>query len=134
MNIKSQQPLVSIVSVNYDQPEVTCEMLASLEKVTYPNFETLIVDNASPTKSPNIIKENITIVKYAYSRTKVYLAILGISWFWFIGAAILAQIPLLTKDILGADESVATLFLAVFSIGVGVGSFLCSKRRCNWFV
>lgn len=81
--------------------------------------------------NPNIIKENITIVKYAYSRTKVYLAILGISWFWFIGAAILAQIPLLTKDILGADESVATLFLAVFSIGVGVGSFLCSKILAN---
>jgi hypothetical protein len=33
--IKYQQPMVSIVSVNYDQPIVTCEMLASLRKVTY---------------------------------------------------------------------------------------------------
>ncbi|MEZ7498475.1 glycosyltransferase family 2 protein [Flavobacterium sp. Arc3] len=57
MKNKYQQPLVSIVSVNYDQPTVTCEMLASLRKVTYPNFETLIVDNASPTTSPSIIKE-----------------------------------------------------------------------------
>jgi len=53
-NIK---PMVSIVSVNYDQPEVTCEMLASLRKVTYPNFETLIVDNGSPTTNPHCIKE-----------------------------------------------------------------------------
>lgn len=53
-NIK---PMVSIVSVNYDQPEVTCEMLASLRKVTYPNFETLIVDNGSPTTTPHCIKE-----------------------------------------------------------------------------
>ena len=81
--------------------------------------------------NPNIVEESISIVKYAYSRNKVYLAILGISWFWFIGAAILAQIPLLTRETLGADESVATLFLAVFSIGVGVGSFLCNKILAN---
>ena len=81
--------------------------------------------------NPNIVKESVSIVKYAYSRTKVYLAILGISCFWFIGAAILAQIPLLTRETLGADESVATLFLAVFSIGVGVGSFLCNKILAN---
>jgi GT2 family glycosyltransferase len=59
MDVKSQQPMVSIVSVNYDQPEVTCEMLASLMKVTYPNFETLVVDNGSPKTSPDIIKTKI---------------------------------------------------------------------------
>ena len=57
METKALQPKVSIVSVNYDQPDVTCEMLESLRKVTYPNFETLIVDNGSPTNSPLIIKE-----------------------------------------------------------------------------
>ena len=76
--------------------------------------------------NPNIIKESIRMVKYASSKNQVYLAILGISWFWFIGAAIMAQIPSLTRDTLGADENVANLFLAVFSIGVGVGSFGCS--------
>jgi acyl-[acyl-carrier-protein]-phospholipid O-acyltransferase/long-chain-fatty-acid--[acyl-carrier-protein] ligase len=79
----------------------------------------------------NIIAESISIIKYASSRNKVYLAILGISWFWFIGAAILAQIPMLTRETLGADESVASLFLVVFSIGVGVGSFLCNKILAN---
>jgi GT2 family glycosyltransferase len=47
MDVKSQQPMVSIVSVITINP-VTCEMLASLMKVTYPNFETLVVDNGSP--------------------------------------------------------------------------------------
>jgi len=79
----------------------------------------------------NIINENINIVKYAYSKNKVYLAILGISWFWFIGAAILAQIPLLARDTLGADESVANLFLVVFSVGVGVGAFVCNRILAN---
>ncbi len=77
--------------------------------------------------NPNIIAESINIVKYSYSKKHLFLSILGISWFWFIGAAFLSQIPLLTKDVFGCDESVANLFLAVFSIGVGVGSFWCNK-------
>jgi len=74
MDIKSQQPLVSIVSVNYDQPEVTYEMLASLRKVTYPNFETLIVDNGSPTKSPDSIKENYPEVQLIISKENLGFA------------------------------------------------------------
>ena len=76
----------------------------------------------------NILGETKRMIKYASSKNKVYLAILGISWFWFIGAAIMAQIPSLTRDTLGADENVANLFLGVFSIGVGIGSF-----GCNYF-
>lgn len=86
-------------------------------------------NNSSPNLqiNPNVLAESINIVKYSYSKKNVFLAILGISWFWFIGAAILSQIPLLTKDVFGCDESVANLFLAIFSIGVGVGSFWCNK-------
>ena len=54
-NIK--YPLVSIVSINYDHPEVTCAMLESMRKVTYPNVEIIIVDNASPNDDPAIIKQ-----------------------------------------------------------------------------
>jgi GT2 family glycosyltransferase len=67
MDTKSPQPMVSIVSVNYDQPEVTCEMLETLRKVTYPNFETLIVDNASPSTSPAIIKQKYPEVQLIIS-------------------------------------------------------------------
>lgn len=75
----------------------------------------------------NLVHESFLMIKYAKTKKQVYLAILGISWFWFISAAILAQIPPLAKEIFGADENVANLFLATFSIGVGVGSFWCSK-------
>lgn len=67
MDSKLEQPLVSIVSVNYDQPDITCEMLDSLRKVTYPNFETLIVDNASPSTSPFPIKEKYPEVELIIS-------------------------------------------------------------------
>jgi GT2 family glycosyltransferase len=69
-----QYPIVSIVSVNYDQPGVTCEMLESLRKVTYPNFETYVVDNASPTKSPYIIKEKYPEVQLILSEKNLGFA------------------------------------------------------------
>lgn len=50
-------PLVSIVAVNYDHPQVTCDFIESLHKITYPNFEVIIVDNKSPNDDPAIIKQ-----------------------------------------------------------------------------
>ncbi|TSA24092.1 MAG: glycosyltransferase family 2 protein [Bacteroidetes bacterium] len=53
----ARYPLVSIVAVNYDHPEVTCDFIESLHKITYPNFEVIIVDNKSPNDNPALIKE-----------------------------------------------------------------------------
>ncbi|MBX5461082.1 MAG: MFS transporter [Steroidobacteraceae bacterium] len=58
------------------------------------------------------------------SRT-VFLSILGNSWFWFCGALVLAQLPLFVRVVLNGTETVVTLFLVVFSAGVGAGSLLC---------
>ncbi|MBC7387163.1 MAG: MFS transporter [Cryobacterium sp.] len=57
----------------------------------------------------------------------VWLSILAISWFWLLGSVVLAILPPLCKDILGADEHVLTFFLALFSLGVGLGSLLCER-------
>jgi hypothetical protein len=57
----------------------------------------------------------------------VWLSMLGISWFWYYGAIMLAQFPGFAKDVLGGDEHVVTLLLALFSIGIGVGSLLCER-------
>ncbi len=57
----------------------------------------------------------------------VLLAILGISWFWFYGAIFLSQFPAFAKESLGGGEGVVTLLLAIFSVGIGVGSLLCEK-------
>ena len=53
-----EYPLVSIITVNYNHPEVTCELLASLQQITYPNIEIIVVDNASPDDDPSIIKQS----------------------------------------------------------------------------
>jgi 1-acyl-sn-glycerol-3-phosphate acyltransferase len=60
------------------------------------------------------------------SRT-VFLALLGNSWFWFYGALVLAQLPLLAKTVIGGSEQVVTTMLVVFSAGVGIGSLLCER-------
>jgi GT2 family glycosyltransferase len=48
------QPMVSIITLNYNQAAVTADFLESSKKLTYPNFEILICDMAS-TEDPNSI-------------------------------------------------------------------------------
>jgi 1-acyl-sn-glycerol-3-phosphate acyltransferase len=62
----------------------------------------------------------------AQSRT-ILLSLLGISWFWFYGALVLAQLPLYAKDVLNGVPETVGLLLATFSVGVGVGSLLCER-------
>jgi 1-acyl-sn-glycerol-3-phosphate acyltransferase len=75
----------------------------------------------------NPITPTWEILKFTKKNRAVFLSILGISWFWFFGAAILSLFPPYCKDVLKTDESVVTLFLACFSVGIGIGSLLCEK-------
>ena len=75
----------------------------------------------------NIFKQSIDIIKIAKSQKSVFLSILGISWFWFLGATLLSQFPLLVKNIIGANAQVVTVLLTLFSVGIAIGSLLCEK-------
>lgn len=66
-------------------------------------------------------------IAFVWKSQAIWLAIIGISWFWFYGATLLAQFPVFAKEVLHGDESVFILLLAVFSVGVGLGSLLCEK-------
>jgi len=66
-------------------------------------------------------------IRFMRGNKTVMQAVLGISWFWFVGAVYLAQIPEYAKTSLAGEESVATLFLTAFSVGIGLGAFLCDK-------
>lgn len=57
----------------------------------------------------------------------VFISVLAISWFWFFGAALLSIFPIYVKDVLHGNETVVTLFLGIFSVGVAVGSVLCER-------
>lgn len=75
----------------------------------------------------NAAAETWRNIRFLRSNRTVFLSILGISWFWFYGALFLSQFPNYTKVVLGGTETVVTLLLAIFSVGIGLGSLLCEK-------
>jgi MFS family permease len=75
----------------------------------------------------HILRASITLVSGTLHIPRLFLAILSISFFWAMGAVLAAQFPPLVKNVLGADQSVATLFLAVFSVGVAIGSVAINR-------
>lgn len=77
--------------------------------------------------SLNIFKQTWSAIGFARHPASVWNSILGISWFWFFGALLLAQFPSYAKDVLGGGPSAMTLLLATFSVGVGLGSLACER-------
>ncbi len=88
---------------------------------------------ASPAPEPqlhinwNPLTETLANLKLARTNRAVFLSMLGISWLWFFGATFLTSFSPFAKDVLGGNESVVTLLLAVFSVGIGLGSLLCER-------
>lgn len=75
----------------------------------------------------NIARETWRIIHYARESKRVFRSIMGISWFWLVGATYLSQFPTYVKDVLQAEPEVVTMLLTVFSVGIGIGSALCNK-------
>ncbi|TCS65170.1 MFS transporter [Varunaivibrio sulfuroxidans] len=91
----------------------------------------LYVDDVAPADpnvriNPNIVNETAAIMRHARANTAIYPSMLAISWFWLLGATFLAQFPNFAKGPLHADEQAVTLMLALFTVGVAVGSGLCA--------
>jgi len=73
------------------------------------------------------LQETWRLMSIAAERRQVLQAILAISWFWFLGAAYLTQFPNFSKTWLAGDETVVTLLLAMFIVGISMGSMLCER-------
>jgi acyl-[acyl-carrier-protein]-phospholipid O-acyltransferase/long-chain-fatty-acid--[acyl-carrier-protein] ligase len=74
----------------------------------------------------NIIRESYRLIKDVRQTSGLMKTIMGISWFWFMGATWVAVVPSYVKDILGSGENIVTLFFTLFAVGIGVGSILCN--------
>ena len=75
----------------------------------------------------NPLTETWRNLKLAHSDRVVFQSLLGISWLWFFGATFLTSFFNFAREVLGGDPQVVTLLLAVFSIGIGIGSLLCER-------
>ena len=76
---------------------------------------------------PNIARSTKNLLKETFAQRELYTAIIGISWFWLIGAIYTTQLPTFTQLHLGGNDNVFNLMLALFSIGIATGSVLCAK-------
>jgi acyl-[acyl-carrier-protein]-phospholipid O-acyltransferase / long-chain-fatty-acid--[acyl-carrier-protein] ligase len=88
---------------------------------------------AAPPQSPdhvmdwNVPRQTMKLMGYIQERRDVFWAVMGASWLWFIGVIMLAQFPLFAKHVLLADDIVTNAFIAIFTIGIGLGSMLTNK-------
>lgn len=75
----------------------------------------------------NFFTSTFSMIQTSRKIHSVFISILGISWFWFFGAALLSLFPSYVKNSLYGDETVVTLLLAIFSVGVAIGSIICER-------
>ena len=88
----------------------------------------------APSKSATIrlnfnpLTETWTILRQTFSQSgRIVRCVLGISWFWFLGAMFMAQLPNYTRETLGANEHVLSFFLVLFSVGIAAGGLLNNR-------
>jgi acyl-[acyl-carrier-protein]-phospholipid O-acyltransferase/long-chain-fatty-acid--[acyl-carrier-protein] ligase len=76
--------------------------------------------------SVNIASSTAQLLRQLREDSRLWWGALVTSWFWLIGAVVLSLLPPLVKSVLGGTEEVVTMFLAVFSVAVAVGSGLAA--------
>ncbi|MFH6785242.1 MULTISPECIES: acyl-[ACP]--phospholipid O-acyltransferase [Methylobacterium] len=74
----------------------------------------------------NVLRSTGSLMRDLYADTRLWRTGVITSWFWLVGAVVLALLPALVKGTFGGDETVVTALLAMFSVGVALGSGLAS--------
>ncbi|GAA5524212.1 lysophospholipid transporter LplT [Microbulbifer aestuariivivens] len=75
----------------------------------------------------NPLRQTTRLLREIVKTPAIFYSIIGISWFWLLGAAYLTQIPSFSKNVLAGSESLVALLLCSFTIGVAIGSLLCER-------
>lgn len=75
----------------------------------------------------NPLPESLAILRLTRRQPAVRNAVFGVSWFWFVGTVLTAQLPTYAVANLGGQQALYVFALALFSIGTGTGSLLCER-------
>jgi len=73
----------------------------------------------------NIVFETVRVLGFALRQPEVFRPMLGVAWFWMMGAAVITGLPLFTRDVLGAEPLVLSLFQLIFTVGAALGALTC---------
>jgi acyl-[acyl-carrier-protein]-phospholipid O-acyltransferase / long-chain-fatty-acid--[acyl-carrier-protein] ligase len=95
----------------------------------FVSFYVPVTPKANPSLkiNANFFHATCKIINTVKAEKKVFWAILAVSWFWLFGATFLTQFPGFTKNTLYANANVVTIFLGIFTVGVALGSLICSR-------
>jgi 1-acyl-sn-glycerol-3-phosphate acyltransferase len=118
---------VFIINLGATAMAVSVVMVAIIGFLVSRQIPTLAANAPDLKISFNLISQTASIIRDARRVKSVFYSIMGISWFWFIGITYITQLPNYVRYELGGSEDVYILLLAMFSLGIGVGSFLCEK-------
>ncbi len=75
----------------------------------------------------NVLASTMDILRIVLGRPRLFGAVMAISWFWMLGAVLLALVPVFTRTWLGGDETVTNFFIALFTVGIAAGSLGASR-------
>jgi MFS family permease len=75
----------------------------------------------------HVLRASVSLVSATMHVRRLFLAICSISFFWTIGLVLISIFPPLVKNVLGADEQVASMFIGIFSVGIAIGSVLINR-------
>lgn len=118
-------------AISYDNgKEVVSVLIIAIAILGYlASRQIPVMGQSNPALQINLnpFTETWKVIKYSRVNYTVFLAVIGISWFWFFGTIFITQIPNFTRNYLFADENVFIMLMGTFSISVGIGSLLCEK-------
>jgi acyl-[acyl-carrier-protein]-phospholipid O-acyltransferase/long-chain-fatty-acid--[acyl-carrier-protein] ligase len=80
-----------------------------------------------PERSSGPIAATWRVMREVAADRRLFGGVLAISWFWLLGSVLLAMVPPLARTWLGGNEQVANFFVALFTVGIGLGSWLAAR-------
>ncbi len=101
--------------------------LSGLAFILSRKIQSTGISNAAIKIDFNMLHSTLPLIRDAYANTPVWRCIMGISWLWFVGSIYLTMFPSYVKDVLHDEQTLAVSFMAIFSIGIGIGAMLCHK-------
>ena len=76
--------------------------------------------------SANIAASTAAMIRYLRRDKRLWWGAMVTSWFWLVGIVVLSLLPPLIKNSIGGNEDTATTYLGMFSVAVGIGSWLAA--------
>ncbi len=104
-------------------------IVAIIGRVTAQSVPDAPPESDAPTAKMdwNIFRSSWQLVRDTMHVPHLFMAIMAISFFWGIGAVLGSIFPPMVKNAIGGDNTVATLFTAIFSVGIAIGSIAVNR-------